>query len=182
MAEDTGGAGQALRWVQRSAGKQAYELRAGDEVTGSLVWQRGTLAVGKVGDRRWTIQREGFWHPRITVRVEESELNTVVLHQSWRGGGILELTSGRMVRFKAANVWRSQWDWQEAEGEALVRFRSRQGFNSGAELEIMPAAAGFPELSLLAVLGWYLILLGARDSAVGSSAAVIAATSSTSSS
>jgi hypothetical protein len=41
----------------------------------------------------------------------------------------------------------------------------------------MPAAAGFPELSLLAVLGWYLIVLGAWDSAVGSSAAVIAATS-----
>jgi hypothetical protein len=182
-AGDTGSAGQNLSWVQRSAVKQAYELRAGEEVTGSLVWQRGTLAVGEIAGRRWTVKREGFWHPRITVRVQDSDLDTVVFHPSWRGGGLLELAGGRILRFRAANVWRSQWDWQEAAGDVLVRFRSRQGlFKSGAELEIMPAAAGLPELSLLAVLGWYLIVLGARDSAVSSSGAVIAATSSTSSS
>jgi hypothetical protein len=176
----TGGAGQDLKWVQPSAGKQAYELRAGDDVIGSLVWQRGSLAVGEVGDRRWTIQREGFWRTRVAVRVQDSELNTVVLQPSWRGGGIIKLTSGRIVRFKAANIWESQWDWQEAGGEALVRFRSRREFiKLGADLEITRAAAGFPQVSLLAVLGWYLIVLGARDSAVGSSAAVIAATTST---
>lgn len=178
------GPGQTLQWVQRSAGRQAYELRAGEELIGSLVWQRGSLAVGEIADRRWTVKREGFWHPRVTVRVQDSELDTVVFHPSWRGGGFLELTSGRILRFKAANLWHSQWDWQEAEGEALVRFRSRRGFlKSGADLEITPAAAGFPELSLLAVLGWYLIVLGTRDSAAaGSSAAVIAASSSSSSS
>jgi hypothetical protein len=180
----TAGAGQDLKWVQRSARKPAYELRAGEEVIGSLVWQRGSLAVGETADRRWTLKREGFWHPRVTVRVQDSELNIAVFHPSWRGGGILELTNGRILRFKAANLWRSQWDWQEAEGDALVRFRSQRGFfKSGADLEITSAAAGFPELSLLAVLGWYLIVLGDRDSAAsGSSAAVIAATSSTSSS
>ena len=54
--QGTGGTGHELKWVQRSAGKQAHELRAGDEVTGSLVWQRGSLAVGEIGERRWTIQ------------------------------------------------------------------------------------------------------------------------------
>jgi hypothetical protein len=172
--------GGGLRWVQPSAGKQAYELRAGHEVIGSLVWRRDTLAVGEIAHRRWTIEREGFWHPRVSVRVQDSELNTVVFHPSWRGGGSIELTSGRILRFKAANLWRSQWDWQRAEGEALVRFSSRRGvLKSGADLEITPAGAGFPELSLLAVLGWYLLVLGAWDSAAaGSTAAVIATTSS----
>jgi hypothetical protein len=183
-AHATGSAGQELKWVQRSARKQAYELRAEEEVIGSLVWQRGSLAVGETADHRWTITREGFLHRRVTVRLADSELNTAVFHPSWSGGGILELTSGRVLRFQAANLWRSQWEWQETEGEALVRFKSRRGFlKSGADLEITSAAAGFPELSLLAVLGWYLIVLGDRDSAAsGSSAAVIAATSSTSSS
>jgi hypothetical protein len=177
------GPGQKLKWVQRSAGTQAYELRSGEELIGSLVWQRGSLALGEVADRRWTIKREGFWHPRVIVRVQDSELNTLVFHPSWRGGGILELPSGRILRFKAVNLWHSQWDWQEAEGEALVRFRSRQGFlKSGADVEITGGAAGLPELSVLAVVGWYLIVLGTRDSAAaGSSAAVIAATSSSSS-
>ena len=180
----TAGAGQDLKWVQRSARKPAYELRSGEEVIGSLVWQRSSLAVGEMADRRWTIKREGFWHPRVTVRLADSELNTAVFHPSWSGGGIVELTSGRVLRFHAANLWRSKWEWQETEAEALVRFKSRRGFSkSGADVEITPAAAGFPELSLLAMLGWYLLVLRDRDSAAsGSTAAVVAATSSTSSS
>jgi hypothetical protein len=175
--QDTGGAGQDLKWVQRSARKQAYELRAGEEAIGSLVWQRSSLAVGEVADLRWTIRREGFWHPRVTVRVQGSQLNTLVFQPNWRGGGVIEFTRGRILRFQAANLWHTDWDWQEAQGEPLVRFRSRPGlFKSGADVEITPAAGGFPELSLLAVLGWYMIVLGAQDSAVGSSAVVVATT------
>jgi hypothetical protein len=174
-------AGEELKWMQPSARKQGFELRAGDEVIGSLVWQRASLAVGETSDRQWTFKREGFWHPRVTVRVPGSDLNTGVFHPSWMGGGTLELTDGRVLRFGTANLWRSQWEWQEAEGAALVRFKSRRGFlRSAADVEITQNGAGFPELGLLVVLGWYLLVLLARDSAAaGSSAAVVAATSST---
>jgi hypothetical protein len=174
-------AGQELKWMQPSARKQAYELRAGDEVIGTLVWRRSSLAFGETGDRQWSFKREGFWRPRVTVRVPDSELNSAIFHPSWMGGGALELSSGRVLRLGAANLWHSQWDWQETEGKALVRFKSRRGFlKSAADVEITPDAAGFPELSLLVVLGWYLLVLLGRDSdAAGGTAAVVATSGGT---
>jgi hypothetical protein len=43
-------ADQELLWVQPSIRKQAFELRAGDEVVATLVFQRGTLAAGATAE------------------------------------------------------------------------------------------------------------------------------------
>src|SRR5256885_383788 len=60
--------GRELRWIRAGRG-HAYELRAGDEIVGSLRWEHSSLASGETADERWTFNREGgFWHPRIRVK------------------------------------------------------------------------------------------------------------------
>jgi hypothetical protein len=168
-------AGQELVWVQPARMKQNFELRAGDEVVATLRWERSSLAAGETSEQKWTFKREGFWHPRITVRVPGSDDNVALFNPRWTGGGTLELPPGRTLHFGAANFWHSEWVWAETTDAPLVRFKSRQGLlKTEGQVEIEASAAGSPDLALLVVLGWYLLILFARDAttaAVASSGA-----------
>lgn len=170
-------ADQELVWEQPARLKQTFELHASDEVVATLEFQRSSLAIGLVADQQWTFKREGFWHPQVTVRVAGSDANVAVFKPAWTGGGTLELPQGRQLRFGAANFWHSQWDWSDPAGQPLVHFKSHAGLlKTEGEVGIEPAAVGLAEMPLLAVLGWYLLILFARDSAAaaGSTAAVVA--------
>jgi hypothetical protein len=176
--------GTELVWVQPSALKQAFELRAGDEVVATLGFKRSSLAEAETADRRWTFKREGFWHPQVTVRVAGSDQNLAAFHPAWTGGGRLELSDGQALHFSAANFWHTQWAWQTSDGKSPVAFHSKQGFlKSGALVELISppewrgnmAEGGEGDLSLLVVLGWYLLVLFARDAAASSAGGVAAA-------
>jgi hypothetical protein len=166
-----------LVWVQPARLKQEFELHASDEVVGTLRFERSSLAIGETADQRWTFKREGFWHPRITVRVQGSDANVALFSPGWAGGGTLDL-GGRQLRFVAANLWHSQWDWVDAQNKPVVHFKSHQGLlKTEGQVEIETEAIQSPDLPLLVVLGWYLLVLFARDAAAssaGASAAVVA--------
>ncbi len=134
-----------------------------------------TLAAADSGDDHWTFKREGFWHPRVTVRVAGSEIDLATFRPGWAGTGTLELPPARQITWAAADLWRSRWTWQETDGRPLVHFERHRGWNEfeGA-VEIEPAAAHLPEAPPLVSLGWYLLALLARDI---TTAAVVAATS-----
>ena len=169
-------AGQELLWTQPSL-RREHELRAGDEVVASLRFQRGSLADAEAADGHWTFKRQGFWSPRVTVRTAGSETDLAVFHPRWIGGGTLEFPDGRAVRLSSANFWQSEWVWQDNE-KALIRIKGRHGFiKANGAVEIQPEAVAYPDLAMLVLLGWYLILLHAEDSAAASSAASVAAVS-----
>lgn len=152
-----------LLWVQPARLKQEFELRAGDEIVGSLRFERSSLATGEAAGQSWTFKREGFWHPRITVRVPGSDANVALFSPGWAGGGTLDL-DGRQLRFVAANFWHSQWDWVDAQNKPVVHFKSHQGvLKTEGQVEIETDAIQSPDLPLLGVLGWYLLVLFARD-------------------
>ncbi|MDQ6720885.1 MAG: hypothetical protein M3003_08830 [Candidatus Dormibacteraeota bacterium] len=179
MRAISGFADQELVWVQPARMKQAFELRASDDVVATLQFERSSLANGEAGEQRWTFKREGFWHPHVTVRVADSDDNVALFKPAWSGGGSLELSQGRLLRFGAANFWHSQWDWSDVASQSpLVHFKSHAGLlKTEGQVDIEAAAVPYPELSLLVVLGWYLLILFGRDSAAaaGASAAVVAA-------
>jgi hypothetical protein len=171
--------GQDLVWVQPARSKQAFELRASDDVVATLEFERSSLASAETAGQKWTFKREGFWHPQVTIRVPGSDSNVAVFKPAWTGGGSLELSEGRLLRFGAANFWHSQWDWSDVASQApLLHFKSHAGLlRMEGQVDIETAAVTYPELPLLVVLGWYLLILFARDSAAaGSTAAVVAVT------
>ena len=50
-------ASQELAWMQPAARKREHELRAGDELVGTLRFQRGTLADAESDAHHWTFKR-----------------------------------------------------------------------------------------------------------------------------
>jgi hypothetical protein len=168
--------GQELLWIQPAALKREHELRAGDDVVATLRFQRGSLADAGAAGGHWTFKRQGFWHPRVTVRTAESDDDLAVFHPRWVGGGTLEFP-GRALQLSSANFWQSEWVWQDGD-KAFIRFKGRHGLvKARGAVEIHPEDASRPDLAMLVLLGWYLILLHAEDSAAATSAASVAAVS-----
>jgi hypothetical protein len=166
--------------MQPLARKRDHELRAGDDMVASLRFQRGSLADAEADGRHWTFKRQGFWQPRVTVRVAGSDADIAIFRPHWAGGGTLGFPDGRSVRLSSANFWQSEWVWQEKD-QAVVRFKGRHGIvKAKGAVEIEPGAAGSRDLPLLVLLGWYLILLHAEDSAAAVSASTVAVTSASS--
>lgn len=167
-------ANQELLWMQPAARKRDHELLAGDEVVATLRFQRGSLADAEAAGGHWSFKRQGFWHPTVTVRTAGSDADIAVFHPRWVGGGTLEFADGRPLRLSSANFWQSEWVWQEKE-QPLIRFKGRHGLiKANGAVEIPPEAVRLPDLPLLVLLGWYLILLYADDAAAASSASTVA--------
>jgi hypothetical protein len=171
-------AGQELIWTRVSKSPLVYELRAGDITVAALRWQHGSLAEAETADGQWTFKRAGFWHPRVTVRVPGSDADVALFAANWHGGGSLHLAAERQFAWSAANFWHSQWAWKDAAGLPLMTFTSKRGTAPAeGQAEVALAALDLPELSLLAPLGWYLLLLQARDDQAATVAAIVPAIS-----
>ena len=67
-----------LSWTPPSARDGSYELRAGEEIVGTLCWERGSLAVAEVAEGRWTFKRVGCWRPRVSVRQAGSDTDWAI--------------------------------------------------------------------------------------------------------
>jgi hypothetical protein len=165
-----------LVWSQPKAMRREYQLSNGDELVGRLRFEKfsGSLATAEVASQNWTFKREGFLHPRVTVRAPNSDVNNLaVFHPSWSGGGVVEFPDGRQIRWRHASFWRSEWAFVQGADRQLLLFKQHEGFlKISARLECDPANAAAPDLPLLAALGWYLMLLTAQDAAAVSVTAI----------
>lgn len=159
-------ASQELVWVQPARLQRVFELHASDDVVAVLRFESASLASGETAWQKWTFKRERFWRGQVTIRTPDS-VDAVVFKPARMGGGALELSQGRLLHFGAANFWHSRWDWSDNESQApLIHFKSRPGLlKTEGQVDIETKAVTYPELPLLVVLGWYLLIVFARNAA-----------------
>jgi hypothetical protein len=74
-----------LVWSQPKAMRREYQLSNGNELVGWLRFEKfsGSLATAEVASQNWTFKREGFLHPRVTVR---AQIPRSILRSSTRAG------------------------------------------------------------------------------------------------
>jgi hypothetical protein len=160
-------AGQHLEWVQPSALKMEYELRAGSEVAATLDFRSsfGSLATGRSADGSWTFKRVGFFQTRATVRAEGAETDLAVFwNNTWTKGGTLELPDGRKYP-ATTNFWATGFDLNDESGSTLIGHRVSGLLRLSAVVEIRSGAGRVPELPWMVMLGCYLIVMMQSDSA-----------------
>ena len=159
---------QNLQWVQPRVLKMQYELRANDERVAILRFRSslGSFATGESADGCWTFKRVGFCQTRVTVRVcgGESDIASF-MNNTWSGGGTLEL-SDRRVLPATTNFWQTKLEFQDESGNSLIQFKLGGLLHQSATVEIQPRGVGKPELPLLMMLGWYLIVMMSSDVAM----------------
>jgi hypothetical protein len=166
--------GEVLTWTQPRAG--LYCLRGGEAVYAQLRCQvaAGVVASGEVGEERWSLRRIGLQRPRIAVRRAGEEKDVAVLKHSGRGEGVLELRDGRRFTWKATRLRRREKGFYDAEGEMMMRFWPQPAPGKiQARVELARERLGMPELPLLALAGWYRMLIEMENEA-GAAATSIA--------
>jgi hypothetical protein len=146
-----------LRWVQ-TAKLESQLVTGNDESVGNLVWKNswGSLATGESADGRWTLKRLGFVRPKITIRKAGSDSNVGVVSMNSGVEGTLHLAGGELYRFNLSDDLITVIDSQGRKVMMLKRSPSKKK-NEEASLEITTGAS--EHLSLLAIIGWYLVLL-----------------------
>lgn len=72
--------------------------------------------------------------------------------------GVLEFAHGPSYYWDS-NFWLTKWIWTDTEGSELMRVHRHLSLRAEGTVEIEPQTAETPEIPLLTVLGWYLIIL-----------------------
>ena len=177
--------GQDLQWSSKQVGlfaEDEFELRAGDEVFALLhAREKGTdWTCGEAADGRWTLQSRYIGPGEIVViRELDSQADIAVVKRGrkhglfQRGNDYLAFLDGRIVTWKKASKWHDEWDWVDSDDRPLIHFQR------GHHMVCEPLALALPELSLLVIVGWYLMQLQeeARKKAALAGAATTASSS-----
>ena len=159
--------GRELEWVQPSAWKMEYELRAGEDIIATLRFRSsfGSFATGESADGCWTFKRVGFWQTRATIRGSGSDTDIAMFkNNTWSGGGTLDMRDGRQF-LATTNFWQTNLEFKTGAGETLVQFKPGGLVHLSARVEIQPNADALPELPWMIMFGWYLTVMMYMDTA-----------------
>jgi hypothetical protein len=177
--------GRQIHWIQPKALERRFELRAEDDLVATLRFETafGTLATAQAAGASWTFKRVGFLNPRVTVREAGTELDLAIYQPKFWGDGWLVFPGGRVFHWKSTNFWGTQWGFADSYEDLLFALKPGVDkpklsnlFKTQALVEVESQAYALPELSLLVLLGWYLVILHQDDVAAASAATTAAAT------
>ena len=175
---------EQLNWIQPKALEQTFELRGDEDLYASLIFPKslGSLAEAEASNGKWTFKRVGFFNVTITIREVGKETDLAVYKPKRMSySGSLEFTNSKIFHWQSSNFWSTKFEFQDANNNTVVAFRSgieepklKDWFKTQARVEFSEEAKKYPELELLILCGWYLIIALQLDSSAG---AVVAAAS-----
>ncbi|MBL0928305.1 MAG: hypothetical protein IBJ11_11750 [Phycisphaerales bacterium] len=173
-------AGKTLEWHHtRRLGKLLLELRGGDgRVYARLAWRKvtGSLAAGHTASETISLKREGFWHPRVTVRRPRGAADLAVFRMARSVRGVLVTLEGDAFEFRPVNRPLKGWSFVSGAGEPVVTFHAEHRWFRAARrfVTLHAAARGVPEVGWLVLLGRYLLALKEQDEAAAAASAAAA--------
>ncbi len=165
--------GRNILWTFAPGSTEAYELREGDEVVGtlSLLSAAGPLVEGACAEGTWTFRRVGFFSTHITVRAEGCGENLAVFTPTVGGGGSLAFAGGATFTWTPRSSMAAGWDFVAQDGFVLVSARPLtdnlplEMARIEGQTEVSLAGASVPQLPVLVLLAWYLFVVNVRDTA-----------------
>jgi len=161
-----------MKWIQRSITQD--ELVSGNDVLGALHWANswGSLASAESAYGKWTFKRVGFVHPKISIRTPDQKSNLHIAEVSWNGEATLKVLDQGTFRW-TPNTWHTKWTLLDDNKKEVMKIELSGFLNVSGNLTVANPSIPYPTLSLLALLGWYLIMLVLQDDA-SSTAAIVA--------
>ena len=166
-------ANQQLTWERLRHSKNVYELRSKNQVFATLCYQGSSAnsILAEADNQQWIFQREGVTHANIMIYPGSTSQNITpplaLMKRNMRGDGQLIFTAGRTFNWSHTGWWRPTYSWTTREDGTLLSIKKSQ------QLFIEPSASDLPELTLLALFGFYLILVKKEDDATGAATSVV---------
>jgi hypothetical protein len=156
---------QELQWTRVKRCKRAFELQSGDEVLAMLYPREGTNSmIVEAADGHWELKRRSFWNSEIVITELPSQAEIAVVRRGRNKR--VTFVDGRLFTLTQSSYWRNDWVWLNDEATPLIHYQR------GKRLAVEPTAFSLPELSLLVIAGWYLIMLQQEEDNATAAAAV----------
>ncbi len=151
----------AFRWLRAPGETLGFTLLNGDREVARLAWRRrgGSFATAETVGGRFTLKREGFLSPRLSLRAEGASeaLARLTPHLKYHA---LDLSRGRSFRFHRESLLLPAWSLTAPDGAERLHI---EPVAEGRKLAGGAAIAKDPydpdELALLLVFTWYFIVL-----------------------
>jgi hypothetical protein len=166
--------GANLQWTRDPDSKLTHLLSSAEGLVATLSFAGvcRSMARGETAHGSWTFKREGFLHPRVSIRRSGSDATIGILSLSAGASGTLTLSGGAGYRFVTSGWSRKRWRFDKGD-RTVVRFERARG---GAIAIVEDMSEGEEVLSILSLLGIYLPLLAdAEESAMAASMAAVIA-------
>ncbi|HOA23490.1 MAG TPA: hypothetical protein PK801_07760 [Aggregatilineales bacterium] len=163
---------QVLTWTQPKVMQRHFELRAGDDLVGSLTWSGWftNRAVGHTISREWYFDRHGLWKPRITIEDAGSGVEIAHMTYKWMVQGDIVFGDERRYNWRSSNFWQTRWEMTDPNGLTVYELKlTNQWWRFAAEVHLLPEARTTRELDVLLLTGWYLAYLMKQSSAAAAS-------------
>lgn len=168
-------AGGTAQWSRIPKAKlRTYQLKQGDDVVGSLQWQKGwgSLVLGETRAGSWSFKRVGFFTTKVSVRVPGSEQEIAAFYPSLMSGGRVEFSDGRAWGLHTQGLFNQQYELTNSSGQPELTLRPTR---KGAVVIFGETARDERTIGLLSLLLWHVTLLANEDAT--STAVLVAAIS-----
>ena len=102
-----------------------FELRAGDDLVGSLTWSGWftNRAVGHTISREWYFDRHGLWKPRITIEDAGSGVEIAHMTYKWMVQGDIVFGDERRYNWRSSNFWQTRWEMTDPNGLTVYELK-----------------------------------------------------------
>jgi hypothetical protein len=153
---------QDLQWQHPNMFQRVYELRGNATELFATLQYRGMVssqAIGEASGVHLVFQLEGIIKSRCIVTDAETNTAVASIQRKARGGTVV-LTNGKQYEWSKLNFWGTNWGWLDVNHQSVVTFSRNK------HLEFAPSIEhALDDLPLLAMLGWYLLLLQRSEAA-----------------
>jgi hypothetical protein len=158
-----------LVWIQPNRFLHRYELRAGKQRYAELNWEKSNLnerAVAKTKMDCWWIKSTFLISPRITVRCCKTEDIKTIFEVSLIGQqGMVRTAGGEQLLWGPNDLLKSSWAFFDSNGQMMMNFQVAKKFlKSTGLVQVDPKVIVQPAFLMLAVLGWYSLMLNEYSS------------------
>jgi hypothetical protein len=154
-----------LRWVQPKWSQRRYELRAGERVIAQLEY-RGTwrpIPYIVFDSEELTVRTTGFWKSKTAIMHGDREIAQV---QRTGSKAVVSFMSGRSFTWRRKGFWSTSYLFVAPDNEEILIFKYLPRLRRlEGSVQVSPSGAKYPEVRILTVLGWYLMLAGAHTAA-----------------
>lgn len=154
-----------LRWASKRGLAWAFELRAGSDVVALLRRQANSSTTAETADGYWMIVRSKLPGRPVRVFMAESNMEVAVITPKLMQDVTLTLSGDLRNRTldwqRSIGPIRTEWAFIDSSKQRLLRFAPDSWHSSAqdhtGQVTLADTTRDIPELSLLAVLGIYLI-------------------------
>ena len=149
-----------LEWVQPDAGQAAFEVRAEHELVGTLQQCQpgGEHFFAQAAEGAWTFTWCGLLRPQVLI-TQANEAAPLALLRTEANSGTCRLKDGRAYTWLSRKGWVHDGLWTDDQACVLTHLSLPVALAPGrGQVVIAPAASGLSELSLLILLGGYLLV------------------------